>query len=190
LCLVDTDVDADLLDDKPWRKNMPKTLYLVRHAKSSWSDPSLSDRQRPLNKRGRRSAPDMGGRLALKGHQPDLIISSPAKRAMMTAKIIAKALGYNKSEIVTDESMYFSGVGGMLTMLEDVDDRYQKVMIVGHNPAMTSLMNSLCDATVVNMPTCAVAVIGYNMMSWSALRSSEGDLLDYDFPKNTLGSKA
>ena len=60
---------------------MSKTLFLVRHAKSSWSDPSLSDRDRPLNKRGRRSAPDMGGRLALKGHQPDLIISSPAKRA-------------------------------------------------------------------------------------------------------------
>lgn len=169
---------------------MPKTLYLVRHAKSSWSDPSLSDRERPLNKRGRRTAPDMGSRLAVKGHQPDLIISSPAKRARMTAKTIAKALNYDKSEIVTDESMYFLGVGGMLTMLEGVDDRYQKVMIVGHNPAMTSLLNSLCDASVDNMPTCAVAVIGYNMTSWSALRSSEGDLLDYDFPKNMPGSKA
>ncbi|MGB5290132.1 MAG: histidine phosphatase family protein [Lysobacterales bacterium] len=169
---------------------MSKTLFLVRHAKSSWSDPSLSDRDRPLNKRGRRSAPDMGGRLALKGHQPDLIISSPAKRAMMTAKIIARELDYDKSTIVTDESMYFSGVGGMLTMLEGVDDRYQKVMIVGHNPAMTSLMNSLCDASVGNMPTCAVAVIGFNMTSWSALCSSEGDLLDYDFPKNTASSSA
>jgi len=167
---------------------MSKTLFLVRHAKSSWSDPSLSDRDRPLNKRGRRSAPDMGGRLALKGHQPDLIISSPAKRARMTAKIIAKELGYDKSEIMTDERMYFSGVGGMLTLLEGVDDRYHKVMIVGHNPAMTSLMNSLCDASVDNMPTCAVAVIDYKMMSWSALRSIEGDLQDYDFPKNTASS--
>lgn len=169
---------------------MSKTLFLVRHAKSSWSDPSLSDRDRPLNKRGRRSAPDMGGRLALKGHQPDLIIASPAKRARMTAKIIAKELGYPKSEIITDESMYFSGVGGMLTMLEGVDDRYQKVMIVGHNPAMTSLMNSLCDASVDNMPTCAVAVINYDMASWSELMSEEGRLLDYDFPKNTLSLTA
>lgn len=168
---------------------MSKTLFLVRHAKSSWKDPSLSDRYRPLNKRGRRNAPDMGGRLALKGHQPDLIISSPAKRARMTAKIIAKELGYDKSAIRTDESMYFSGVGGMVTMLEGVDDRYQKVMIVGHNPAMTSLMNKLCDASVDNMPTCAVAVIDYNMTSWSALRSAKGDLQDYDFPKNTARPK-
>ena len=167
---------------------MSKTLYLVRHAKSSWSDPSLSDRDRPLNKRGRRSAPDMGSRLALKGHQPDLIISSPAKRALMTAGIIAKELDYDKSEILTDESMYFSGDRGMLKMLEGVDDRYQRVMIVGHNPAMTSLMNSLVETSVYNMPTCAIAVIGYNMASWSALRSADGNLLDYDFPKNTAST--
>ena len=167
---------------------MSKTLYLVRHAKSSWSDLSLSDRDRPLNKRGRRTAPDMGSRLALKGHQPDLIISSPAKRALMTAGIIAKELDYDKSEILTDESMYFSGDRGMLKMLEGVDDRYQRVMIVGHNPAMTSLMNSLVETSVYNMPTCAIAVIGYNMASWSALRSADGNLLDYDFPKNTAST--
>ena len=167
---------------------MSKTLYLVRHAKSSWSDPSLSDRDRPLNKRGRRSAPDMGSRLALKGHQPDLIISSPAKRALMTAGIIAKELDYDKSEILTDESMYFSGDRGMLKMLEGVDDRYQRVMIVGHNPAMTSLMNSLVETSVYNMPTCAIAVIGYNMVSWSDLGSADGNLLDYDFPKNTAST--
>ena len=71
---------------------MPKFLYLVRHAKSSWKDASLSDRERPLNGRGRRSAPEMGGRLATGGHSPDLIISSPARRAFSTAKKIAKEL--------------------------------------------------------------------------------------------------
>ena len=167
---------------------MSKTLYLVRHAKSSWSDPSLSDRDRPLNKRGRRSAPDMGGRLAARGHQPDLVISSPAQRALKTARTIAKELGHDRSEIVTDERMYFSGVNGMLDMVEEVDDQFQKVMIVGHNPAMTSLMNLLCNASVDNMPTCAVAVIDYNLTSWSELRSSDGNLLDDDFPKNTVSS--
>lgn len=166
---------------------MSKTLYLVRHAKSSWSDPSLSDRDRPLNKRGRRSAPDMGSRLAARGHRPDLIISSPAKRALMTAKIIAEEVGYAKSGIVTDESMYFSGVSGMEKMLERVDDSYQKVMIVGHNPAMTSLMNKLSGSDVYNMPTCAVAIIGYDMTSWSELSSEGGKLLEYDFPKNKAG---
>jgi len=132
----------------------------------------------------------MGGRLAARGHQPDLVISSPAKRAQKTAGIIAKELGHDRSEIVTDERMYFSGVNGMLDMVEEVDDRFQKVMIVGHNPAMTSLMNLLCNASVDNMPTCAVAVIDYSMGSWSELRSSDGNLLDYDFPKNTVSSTA
>lgn len=166
---------------------MPKTLYLVRHAKSSWSDASLADRDRPLNKRGRRSAPDMGRRLAAEGHQPDLIISSPARRAFSTAKKIAKEVGFNRSEIIKDESLYFSGTSSMLDLLETLDDRYQKVMIVGHNPAMTSLLNILCDSPIHNMPTCAIAVISFDMESWSELSLEGGDLLAYDFPKNTEG---
>ena len=167
---------------------MSKLLYLVRHAKSSWSDPSLSDRDRPLNKRGRRSAPDMGRRLAAQGHLPELIVSSPAKRAFSTARKIAKELGYERSEIMTDESLYFSGTGGMLEFLENLDDGYQKVMIVGHNPAMTTLLNILSGSSIDNMPTCAVAVIDYPMACWSELRSIEGQLRAYDFPKNSAGS--
>ena len=163
---------------------MSKLLYLVRHAKSSWSDRSLSDRDRPLNKRGRRSAPDMGRRLAAQDHLPELIISSPARRAFSTARKIARELGYDRSEIMKDESLYFSGTGAMLDLLESLDDSYQRVMIVGHNPAMTSLMNILSGSSIDNMPTCAVAVIEYPMASWSELRSVEGQLLAYDFPKN------
>ncbi|MDX2429268.1 MAG: histidine phosphatase family protein [Xanthomonadales bacterium] len=167
---------------------MSKLLYLVRHAKSSWSDPSLSDRDRPLNKRGRRSAPDMGRRLAAQDHLPELIISSPARRAFSTARKIAKKLGYDRSKIMTDESLYFSGTGSMMELLENLDDDYQKVMIVGHNPAMTSLMNILSGSSIDNMPTCAVAVINYPMTSWSELRSTDGQLLAYDFPKNPVSS--
>lgn len=166
---------------------MLKTLYLVRHAKSSWSDASLSDKERPLNKRGRRTAPDMGGRLAEQGHKPDLIVSSPANRAFSTAKILAKEMGIDESEITIDERLYFSGTGSMLKMLEGLDDSYQSVMIVGHNPAMTTFMNMLCDASVDNMPTSAIAVIGYSMASWSKLRSEDGSLLAYDFPKGSRG---
>ena len=130
---------------------MSKLLYLVRHAKSSWSDRSLSDRDRPLNKRGRRSAPDMGRRLAAQDHLPELIISSPARRAFSTARKIARELGYDRSEIMKDESLYFSGTGAMLDLLESLDDSYQRVMIVGHNPAMTSLMNILSGSSIDNM---------------------------------------
>jgi len=160
-----------------------KTLYLVRHAKSSWSDAALTDRERPLNKRGRRSSPDMGRRMAAKGHRPDLIVSSPANRAITTARNIAKELKYDKSDIVTDEAMYF---GSMQAVLEGLDDRYNKVMVVGHNPTMTYHMNTLANTSVDNMPTCAIAVISFDIASWADLYSAGGELLDYDFPKSVL----
>ena len=166
---------------------MLKTLYLVRHAKSSWSDTTLADRERPLNKRGRRSAPDMGRRLALENHRPDLVISSPANRAHSTARIIANELHYDESDILMDERLYFSGTGNMLGLLEEQDDRFESVMIVGHNPAMTSLLNTLCDTPVDDMPTCAIAVVGCGMESWSELRSADRYLLAYDFPKGSGG---
>ena len=98
-----------------------KTLYLVRHAKSSWKDSSLDDRDRPLNKRGRRTAPDMGQRLAAQGHHPELMISSPANRAHSTAKIIAAEIGYDPSLIHIEEALYFSGVFSMCEVVEALD---------------------------------------------------------------------
>ena len=164
---------------------MSKILYLVRHAKSSWKDASLADRDRPLSERGLNSAPDMGRRLAEQGHKPDLVISSPALRAFSTAKKIAKEADYDSSKIITHESLYFSGTRSMVDMLEGLDDGFDKVMIVGHNPAMTSLLNILCDSSVDNMPTCAVAVISFDTDSWSELSMTDGDLLSYDFPKGS-----
>jgi len=164
---------------------MPKTLYLVRHAKSSWDDPSLADRDRPLSQRGLSCAPDMGRRLAEQGHKPDLVLSSPARRALSTAKKIARETGYKEAKILTDEHLYFSGTRNMVDLLEKLDDKYKKVMIVGHNPAMTSLLNILCDSPIENMPTCAVAVIRFDMTSWSELTMSDGELLAYEFPKGS-----
>lgn len=162
-----------------------KVVYLVRHAKSSWDDPSLADRDRPLNKRGRRNAPEMGQRLAEQGFKPQLIISSPANRAHTTASMIADELGIDRSGIVIEDDLYFTGSNGMLGVLEGVDDRYLSVMLVGHNPAMTGLMNRLCDGGVYNMPTCAIAIIGFDMESWGMVRSATGILLGYDYPKGS-----
>lgn len=160
-----------------------KTLYLVRHAKSSWKDASLADLDRPLNKRGRRNSPEMGRRLAAQGHVPGLIISSPANRAITTARNIAIELGLDESEIVTDDKLYFSGTTGMLDVLETVEDHYDKVMMVGHNPTMTNLLNTLAGTDVWNMPTCAIAIIGFDMASWAKVRGATGDLLGYGIPK-------
>jgi phosphohistidine phosphatase len=160
-----------------------RVLYLVRHAKSSWDDPSLDDRDRPLNKRGRKNAPDMGRRMREQGHVPDLIISSPANRALTTARIIASELGLDPEAIRVDDDLYFSGTRGMLGALDQVDDRYRRVMLTGHNPTMTSLLNDLSNAQVYNMPTCAIAIIGFDMDSWSNVHTTDGVLLGYDYPK-------
>jgi len=162
-----------------------KTLYLVRHAKSSWDDTSLSDFERPLNKRGRRNSPDMGKRMLEQGHKPDLFISSPANRALTTTRNIMRELGIDESEIVTNEDLYFSGATGMQSVLESVNDRYHKVMMTGHNPTMTFFMNKLANTNVFNMPTCAIAIIGFDMASWADLDSTEGVLLGYDYPKGS-----
>ena len=119
----------------------------------------------------------------MQGHKPDLIVSSPANRALSTARTIAKELGYDDADIVTDEAMYF---GSMQDVLEGLDDSYNKVMVVGHNPTMTYHMNSLANASVDNMPTCSVAVIGFEIASWADLYSTGGELLEYDYPKSVL----
>jgi len=165
--------------------NERKTLYLVRHAKSSWKDITLADMDRPLNKRGRRNSPDMGRRMLAQGHKPDLFISSPANRALSTASNIARELGIDESVIITDDELYFSGAEGMQGVLERVDDRYRKVMMTGHNPDMTYLMNRLGNTNVINMPTCAIAIIGFDMASWADLYSTDGVLLGYDYPKGS-----
>ena len=166
-----------------------KILYLVRHAKSSWKDATLADRDRPLNGRGKRNSPDMGKRMREQGHQPGLVIASPAKRALATAGNIARELGIDESGIVADENLYFSGASAMREVLARVDDRYRKVMMVGHNPDVTLLLNSLADSGVIDMPTCGIAIIGFDMASWAGLHSTRGVLLAYDTPKSIACSK-
>jgi len=137
------------------------------------------------NFRGRRNSPDMGKRMLEQGHKPDLFISSPANRALTTTRNIMRELGIDESEIVTNEDLYFSGATGMQSVLESVNDRYHKVMMTGHNPTMTFFMNKLANTNVFNMPTCAIAIIGFDMASWADLDSTEGVLLGYDYPKGS-----
>ena len=159
-----------------------KYIYLVRHAKSSWKDKLLSDRQRPLNKRGKENAPVMAERLRARGGQPDLIISSPAKRARMTAKKLAAGIGYDFEQLATDERLYFHDMEGVLEVIQDTPESAQSVMVVGHNPDMTELLNLLAGHVTGNMPTCAIATLSIKG-KWQDVRLGMADLVDYDFPK-------
>ncbi|HEY1724466.1 MAG TPA: histidine phosphatase family protein [Steroidobacteraceae bacterium] len=142
-----------------------KTLYLVRHAKSDWSDPALSDQQRPLNARGRRNAPAMAARLARRYRPPQLLLSSPALRALRTAQLFARGLGYRRSEIVIHPRLYASTASVLLRVVQALDDKFKRVMLFGHNPELSRLAQRLCDR-IDQLPTCAVARFKFDVDSW------------------------
>jgi phosphohistidine phosphatase len=160
-----------------------KTLSLVRHAKSSWKDATLGDRDRPLNKRGKRDAPRMGKRLVRTGARPDLLISSPAVRAFATAKTIAEEIGYPTLRIEVDERIYLGGTSALMAVIHGLSDDLDHVMMFGHNPDLTELVNALTGSDIENVPTCGMAHIELASDSWQDLGSAEARLLEFDYPK-------
>ena len=145
-----------------------KTLFLVRHAKSSRDEPALSDKDRPLNDRGKRDAPKMGERLAKRDVTPDLILSSPAKRALKTAQIIAKKLDYKLADIVVNERLYATGADDLLDVIRKLGAKPKSVMLFGHNPELTELAHRL-SSKIAHLPTCAVAEFTFDAKSWAAI---------------------
>ncbi len=160
-----------------------KWLYLVRHAKSSWKYPRLDDFERPLNKRGRKNAPFMGNVLRNRKMRPEMIISSPANRAAMTARIFAAQLNFPINDIYYDESLYGMGAEGMHQLIMAMDDSINRLMVVGHNPGLTNLANTLGDEPVSNVPTSGIYAIRFNIASWDALSAKNGKTDFFDFPK-------
>lgn len=142
-----------------------KTLLLLRHAKSSRKFPDLSDHDRPLNHRGKRDAPRMGRLLKEKDLVPDLVISSTAIRAKDTA--IAKHRGY-KGKMFMFESLYAAEPTAYLTVLRDLADNYRQVLVVGHNPGVEELIETL-TGEIHNIPTCTLARIEFDIEKWSAI---------------------
>ncbi len=161
-----------------------KTLYLVRHAKSSWDNANLSDHDRPLNDRGERDAPRMGKRLQKRGNQPEAIISSSAVRAHTTASILATAIDYPTSDIAIDDRLYGAEPKDVRSIIGDLDDGIHCAMLVGHNPTFTALINALGRCDFDNVPTCGMAVLTFPVDSWKDIATIQGKLVDFDFPKN------
>lgn len=165
-----------------------KKLYVVRHAKSSWDDPYLSDFDRPLNKRGKRDVPDMGQRLSDLKVMPDLIISSAANRALTTAKGIAKELGYDKDQIQTEESLYHANTRTIREVVSCVNRDTHTLMIFGHNPGFTDFIDCISDLSLYNLPTCAVCGIDFQFESWKEILATRGKKFYYDYPKSRTNS--
>lgn len=164
-----------------------KTLYIIRHAKSSWEEADiLADIERPLNERGKRDAPFMGKLLGAKAIQPDVLVSSPATRAFKTAKLIAEEIQYKKKDILIHAEIYEATPEKLLDIIQSFSDQWNTVFLFGHNPTMTELVNWYTEVPIDNMPTCGIAGIEFNVQHWEEATSTNGKVFLFEFPKKYL----
>lgn len=162
-----------------------KTLYLVRHAKSDWENSELLDIDRPLNERGYSDALRMSQFLKENKVSPDVIITSPAIRAISTALIFTRNLDYNTSEIIIQPDLYESNLKKYLSCISKIDEKYKSAMLFAHNPFISETANTLTDAFNNEMPTCAVVGISFDECNdWRDVAKNKGKLELYEFPKN------
>jgi phosphohistidine phosphatase len=164
-----------------------KTLLILRHAKSSWDDASLDDRDRPLNARGRRDAPRMGDLLRSESLVPDVIITSDAVRAHTTALAVAEAAGYTRA-IVIDPLLYLAGPDDVIAVLKTMPDTTAgRVMIVAHNPGLEDLIE-LVTGERHHLPTAALVQLTLRIDRWDLLDgSTRATLVDIWRPKDLTG---
>lgn len=162
-----------------------KTLLLIRHAKSSWDTPGLSDFERPLNERGKKDAPEMAKRVKDK-LRIDLFVSSPARRAKRTARVFAEAFGVDKDDLVLIDELYLAGTETFRAIVAKLSDEHQVIALFSHNPGISQYANTLSNVRVDDMPTCAVYAVQAACESWSDFDAAEKQFLFFDYPKNPL----
>src|SRR6185295_2068380 len=158
-----------------------RVLYLLRHAKSSWGDPTLRDFDRPLKKRGRVAAERIGERLALENLSNPLVICSPAVRTRETSEIVLES-AHLPVEPRFDERIYEASLRELVQVVTEIPDDTVVAMMIGHNPGFEELLSFLTGEHR-RMPTCALAKIGFGEVSWKDVRAGEGSLEWFIAPK-------
>lgn len=162
-----------------------KRLTLIRHAKSSWKDKRLADEERPLSKRGERDAPRMGERLRARGARPSLIVSSPARRATQTARIIADCLGYPREFLHYSRALYMAAADTLLATAAAQDNVHNDIVLIAHNPGLHDLTRRLRpDPPLEKLPTTGVVAFEFDTEDWAAIPETPARCLYYDYPKN------
>lgn len=144
-----------------------KTLLLLRHAKSSWKQPELDDHDRPLNKRGKRTAPRVGSLLQDENLIPDQIICSSAERTVRTALLVAEACSY-PGKIKKTTRLYLAAPQDYVEVLRQVDDKHERVLVVGHNPGLEMFIEQFIGEATA-MPTAALAQLNLSLKRWKDL---------------------
>jgi phosphohistidine phosphatase len=167
-----------------------KTLYVLRHAKSDWSNSSLKDFDRPLNDRGRKAGEAMGAEMRRRGVKPDLVLVSTALRARQTLALVQD--GYGQAFNVRDEGrIYAADVSTLIDVVRSVPDNMESLMIVGHNPGLQDLVLLLADGpddlrseVAQRFPTAALAEIRFECDSWRKVAGASGQLQSLTKPRN------
>jgi phosphohistidine phosphatase len=167
-----------------------KTLYLLRHAKSSWDDPGLDDHERPLAPRGRKAAKKLASHLRAAGVTPELVLCSPARRTRQTLDLIRAALG--DPEIRVDEALYGASEGLLLERVQAVDPQVQSLLVLGHNPGLQAFGLELAGRGAEQvrsrlhekMPTGALATLSFAGQGWAAVEPGSGELVDLVVPRD------
>jgi phosphohistidine phosphatase len=161
-----------------------KTVYIIRHAKSTWANIGQRDFDRPLNERGHKDAPAMAERLLNKKIEIDSFISSPAKRARQTCEHFYAVLGKGKDPILFIDELYHAPCETFYTVIGEMEDKYERIAIFSHNPGITEFVNSLTNSVRLdNMPTCGIFCITVNSNTWSSFKQSEKKFEFFDYPK-------
>ena len=165
---------------------MSKKLLIVRHAKSDWGNSGITDFNRPVNERGKSNAPIMGKRLKEKGIFPDNVISSPALRAITTAKLVTHELGFTTAKIKLEKSIYEATCSTLLKIINDFDNEHEMVALFGHNNGITDLAVYLTDAEIFNIPTSGMVMINFPFDDWKMVGKDTGEVEFFDYPKNSV----
>ncbi|MCX6351530.1 MAG: histidine phosphatase family protein [Bacteroidetes bacterium] len=162
-----------------------KKLYIIRHAKSDWEYPELTDFERPINARGRIDAPAIGDYLHKNNIKPDYIYSSPANRAITTARIVCYQLGFPFEGIQIKEKIYDATLGDLVSILQTTPDDKNEVILFGHNPGLTYLIEYLTGELLDSLPTCGVYGVEFNkdFYSWKDLYRGSGKGILFTSPK-------
>lgn len=164
-----------------------KTLYLCRHAKSSWAEVGMDDHERPLNERGLRNAPFMAHQFSMRGEPLDMIVTSTATRAFSTANAFVEALGVPVDRFQQNATIYHADIAALMAVVQSLPPLAQRVMLFGHNPGFTHLLDRLCDAGITNLPTCGLVRIDMTVDDWSSITKHSGTLVWFDYPKQHPG---
>lgn len=160
-----------------------KQVYLIRHAKSCWEDPSLGDKERPLNPRGHRDAPFMANYLAKMKVKPDLIISSTAKRTQTTANYFAKQFEILEEEIMYDNDLYDASVDDVFSTIRSLPSDKNVVFLFGHNPSITYMSNMFGGDRIDNVPTCGIVRIEFSGDDWGSFDVKNSRQIFFIAPK-------